>query len=99
MNSLQGSAGGSPEIRDDPESSAASVVSTLDELTQDDMMRILVEPKDAIIKQYRKIFEMENVTLKVTDGALRSIAKLSVTGKPAPGVTGDSRKHNAGHYV
>lgn len=57
------------------------VVSTLDELTQDDMMRILVEPKDAIIKQYRKIFEMENVALKFTDGALRSIAKLSVDRK------------------
>ncbi|HOI73974.1 MAG TPA: ATP-dependent Clp protease ATP-binding subunit ClpX [Syntrophales bacterium] len=57
------------------------VVSTLDELTQDDMMRILVEPKDAIIKQYRKIFEMENVALKFTDGALRSIAKLSVERK------------------
>jgi len=57
------------------------VVSTLDELTQEDLIRILVEPKDAIIKQYRKIFEMENVCLKFTDGALRSIARLSVDRK------------------
>jgi ATP-dependent Clp protease ATP-binding subunit ClpX len=57
------------------------VVSTLDELTQDDLIRILTEPKDAIIKQYRKVFEMENVTLKFTDGALRSIAKLSADRK------------------
>ena len=37
------------------------VISTLNELTQEDLIRILVEPKDAIIKQYQKLFELEGV--------------------------------------
>ena len=57
------------------------VISTLNELTQDDLIRILVEPKDAIIKQYKKLFELEGVKLKFTDGALRAIARLSVERK------------------
>ena len=54
------------------------VIATLDELSENDMVRILVEPKDAIVKQYEKIFEFENVKLKFTDDALMAIAKLSV---------------------
>ncbi|MDI6775946.1 MAG: ATP-dependent Clp protease ATP-binding subunit ClpX [Syntrophales bacterium] len=57
------------------------VIATLNELDQDDMIKILVEPKDSIIKQYKKIFEFENVKLKFTDGALRAIAKLSMERK------------------
>lgn len=57
------------------------IIATLDELDENDMVRILVEPKDAIIKQYQKLFEMENVKLKFTDGALRAIAKLAVERK------------------
>jgi len=57
------------------------VIATLDELGEEAMMRILVEPKDAIIKQYKKLFEMENVKLKFTDGALRAIAKLAIDKK------------------
>jgi ATP-dependent Clp protease ATP-binding subunit ClpX len=40
-----------------------------------------VEPKDAIIKQYKKLFALENVALKFTDGALRAVAKLSMERK------------------
>jgi ATP-dependent Clp protease ATP-binding subunit ClpX len=57
------------------------VISTLNELTQDDLIKILVEPKDAIIRQYQKLFELEDVKLKFTEGALRAIAKLSVQRK------------------
>jgi ATP-dependent Clp protease ATP-binding subunit ClpX len=53
------------------------VIATLNELEQEDLIRILIEPKDAIIKQYKKMFELENVRLKFTDGALSAIAKLS----------------------
>jgi ATP-dependent Clp protease ATP-binding subunit ClpX len=53
------------------------VVATLNDLNQHDLYRILTEPKDAIIKQYKKLFELENVKLRFTDGALRAIAKLS----------------------
>jgi ATP-dependent Clp protease ATP-binding subunit ClpX len=57
------------------------VIATLNELNQDDLIRILVEPKDAITKQYAKLFELEKVRLKFTDGALRAIAKLSAERK------------------
>ena len=57
------------------------VIATLNELNQDDLIRILVEPRDAITKQYAKLFELEKVRLKFTDGALRAIAKLSAERK------------------
>jgi len=57
------------------------VVTTLNELNQEELVRILIEPKDAIIKQYKVLFELENVKLKFTDGALRTVAKLSVDRK------------------
>ena len=57
------------------------VISTLNVLTQEELIRILVEPKDAIIKQYQKLFELEGVKLKFTEGALRAIARLSVVRK------------------
>jgi ATP-dependent Clp protease ATP-binding subunit ClpX len=57
------------------------VIATLDELDEEGLMRVLVEPKDSIIKQYQKIFELENVKLKFTDGSLRAVAKLAVQRK------------------
>lgn len=57
------------------------VIASLDELSPEDMIRILVEPKDAIVKQYQKLFELEGVKLKFTEGALRAIAALSVERK------------------
>lgn len=57
------------------------VVATLNELDEDDMMRVLVEPKDAVIKQFKRLFELENVKLKFTDGALRAVAKLAIERK------------------
>ena len=57
------------------------VIATLDELDEAALIRILVEPKDAIIKQYKKLFALENVTLKFTDGALKAVANLSTERK------------------
>jgi ATP-dependent Clp protease ATP-binding subunit ClpX len=57
------------------------VIASLDELSQEEMIRILVEPKDAIVKQYQKLFEIEGVKLKFTDGALSAIASRSVERK------------------
>jgi len=57
------------------------VIATLNELNPEDLIRILVEPKDAIIKQYKKLFEIENVKLKFTDGAQKAIAQLAVERK------------------
>jgi ATP-dependent Clp protease ATP-binding subunit ClpX len=50
------------------------VVATLEELTEDDFVRILTTPKNALVRQYQKYFDFENVKLKFTDGALRAIA-------------------------
>jgi len=57
------------------------VIDTLNELTHDELIRILVEPKDSIIRQYKKLFELEKVKLKFTDGALKAVAKLSAERK------------------
>jgi ATP-dependent Clp protease ATP-binding subunit ClpX len=57
------------------------VIATLNLLTQEELIRILVEPKDAIIKQYQKLFELEGVKLKFTESALLAIARLSVERK------------------
>ena len=53
------------------------VVATLHELDDDAFLRILTEPKDALVKQYKKFFEMEGVELEFTEDALRKIVELA----------------------
>ena len=53
------------------------LVTTLDSLDEEALLRILVEPKNAIVKQYQKFFEMEGITLEITEGALREVARKS----------------------
>jgi ATP-dependent Clp protease ATP-binding subunit ClpX len=50
------------------------IVATLDELDEQALVRILCEPKNALVKQYQKLFDMENVALKFTDGAMVAVA-------------------------
>lgn len=57
------------------------VVATLDELDEVSLVKILTEPKNAIVKQYQKLFEYENVRLRFTDPALRTIAKEALKSK------------------
>ena len=57
------------------------VTVTLDKLQKEDLVRILKEPKNAIIKQYQKLLEFDNVDLKFTDEAIDAIAELSVKRK------------------
>ncbi len=57
------------------------VCATLKDLDEDALMRILLEPRNALVKQYQKLFEMEEVLLKFTDGALRSIAVEAIRRK------------------
>ncbi len=54
------------------------VIAALDELEEEDLIRILVEPKNALVKQYQKLFELENVKLKFTPNALKSIAQKAI---------------------
>jgi len=51
------------------------VVATLDELREDALIRILKEPKNALLRQFQKLFEMEGVNLRLTDSALAAIAR------------------------
>ena len=57
------------------------VNATLDELTEEDLMKILVTPKNAVVKQFQKLFRMEGVELKFTEGALRAIVKEAIKQK------------------
>jgi ATP-dependent Clp protease ATP-binding subunit ClpX len=57
------------------------VVATLGELSMDELVKVLVEPKNALTKQYQRIFEYEDVNLRFTDDALTAISKLAVERK------------------
>ena len=57
------------------------VIATLTELDEDALMQILREPKNALVKQYQRLFDMEDVELTFTDDALMSIAKRAVDRK------------------
>lgn len=54
------------------------VVSSLQKLSEDDLVRILKEPKNALIKQYQKLMEMEGVALHFEDEAIRALAEKAV---------------------
>jgi len=53
------------------------VVATLDPLDEADLVRVLTEPKDALVKQYRELFRLNGTHLRFTDKALRDIASLA----------------------
>ena len=57
------------------------VVAVLEDLSKDALVQILTKPKNAIIKQYQKLFEFENVRLKFSDDALEAIAQLAMERK------------------
>ncbi|GAA5085210.1 MAG: ATP-dependent Clp protease ATP-binding subunit ClpX [Alcaligenaceae bacterium] len=54
------------------------VVTTLQELDEEALIRILTEPRNALIKQFQKLFEIEGVELEVEDAALQSIAQAAI---------------------
>ena len=57
------------------------VVGTLSELDEGALVKILTEPKNALVKQYQRKFEFDNIGLKFTDGALKAIAQQAHTRK------------------
>jgi ATP-dependent Clp protease ATP-binding subunit ClpX len=57
------------------------VIATLEELDEAALVSILTEPKNALTKQYQKLFEFEDVRLRFTDGALRSVARQALARK------------------
>ncbi|HHG75134.1 MAG TPA: ATP-dependent Clp protease ATP-binding subunit ClpX [Persephonella sp.] len=57
------------------------VIATLDELDEDALVRVLTEPKNALIKQYKKLLAMDGVELEFTDDAVREIAREAIERK------------------
>ncbi|MFP6764996.1 MAG: ATP-dependent Clp protease ATP-binding subunit ClpX, partial [Planctomycetaceae bacterium] len=53
------------------------VVAALHPLREEDLMRILTEPKNSLIRQYEKFFEMEGATIEFSDDAIREIASIA----------------------
>ena len=57
------------------------VVATLEELDEPALITILTEPKNALVKQYSKLFELEGVELEIRDDALKAVAKKAMDRK------------------
>ncbi len=57
------------------------VITVLDELDEDSLVKILTEPKNALIKQYKKLFDYDDIELEIEDGALVEIAKKAIAQK------------------
>lgn len=57
------------------------VVASLEKLDEDALVEILTKPKNALVKQYKKLLELDNVELEFTDGALRAIANKAIERK------------------
>ena len=57
------------------------VIATLDELDDSALIDILTKPKNALVRQYQKLFEFEGVGLRFTDGALRAVARKATERK------------------
>ena len=57
------------------------VISALDELDEKALVTILTQPKNALVRQYIKLFDFENVNLKITDAALEAVAKEAIKRK------------------
>ena len=57
------------------------VIATLEDLDEDALVQILSEPRNALLKQYQALFDMENVSLTFTDDALHAVAKRAIERK------------------
>ena len=57
------------------------VIVTLDELDEDALLKILWQPKNSILRQYERLFELSNVTLTVTEDARRAIVREAIRRK------------------
>ena len=57
------------------------VITALDDLDEDSLVKILREPKNALLKQYQYLFELDGTTLEFTDDALRAVAQMAIARK------------------
>jgi ATP-dependent Clp protease ATP-binding subunit ClpX len=75
------------------------VVATLHDLDEESLVRILTEPKNALVKQYQKFFEFESTVLKFTDGALVAVANEAITRKSGARMKKRRKCHNEFKYT
>ena len=76
------------------------VIATLGDLDEAALVDILTKPKNALVKQYQRLFEMEGVRLEFTDGALKSVARRAVMRKTgARGLRSIMETHSPRHDV
>ncbi len=76
------------------------VVATLEDLDEGALMEILTKPKNALVKQYGRLFEMEGVKLSFTDDALKSVATRAIARKTgARGLRSIMEQISAVHHV
>lgn len=68
------------------------ILAPLEPLTEDAMVDILTQPRNALVKQYRKLFDMEGAEIEFEDAALREIARGPLPAKPGPAVCDRSWK-------
>src|SRR5699024_1569345 len=68
------------------------VIASLNALKREDLVRILTEPKNALVKQYKKLMEYDEVELEFQPEALEAIADKAIEGTSAPGACGPSWK-------
>ena len=57
------------------------VITHVEELSVDDLLRVMTEPKNALVKQYQKLFELDGVSLRFEDEALRAVAEKAIENK------------------
>lgn len=57
------------------------VITYLEELSEEDLVRVLTEPKNALVRQYQKLFELDNVALRFTQDALAAVARKAIAQK------------------
>ena len=62
------------------------VITALQSLTKEDLVRILTEPKNALVRQYQKLLELDHVGLDITGDAWRPLPRKPLTGRSAPEV-------------
>ena len=75
------------------------VITTLDDLDEAALIRILTEPKNALVKQYQKLFDFDNIQLELTDDALTAVATEQLPERPAHVVCAPLWSNADGQYV
>jgi len=57
------------------------IIATLEELSEEELIKVLIKPKNALVKQYKKLFELDGVELEFTEEALKEIAREAIRRK------------------